>query len=292
MPLEAVISDIETGPLPDDELSRFFDFDPSKVKDCELIGQTFDPSSVKHGNTKDEAKRAEKEESERAKFEQAKAAAIKAMKSGESDQFAELKGRAALSPITGRVLCIGFYSLTKDKIKIIEGDEPDLLAVFWEQYSKIRESNRSIIGHNFFGFDLPFMVRRSLILRVDVPRTVYQLAGRYVNWDKMFQDTMQAWQMGQFGSSVACSLHEVSRAFGLKGKKDKHEVTGENFYKFYWGTQEERALALKYLEGDLKDTAFVAERLGLCEGVKRVNGNAVEKFVETKEPETVASKSQ
>jgi len=241
----SLIFDVETGGLPDDELKALY-VEPTYEEFAAGC-----PSNYK-------------EETKLAKF-----------KEQEGKGFAKFAEKAALSPITGRVLAIGFFSITKNKIKIAEGDEPEVLATFWQQYDAMRKAGRSIIGFNIFGFDLPFLIRRSWVHSVDIPRSAYQPSGRYVNWDKCFVDAIQVWQLGQQWGQVASSLDAVAKCFGHPGKPDG--IGGGDFARLYFGTPEERKSAIEYLEGDLRMTALVAERLGLCAGVKKVEAKEVEK---------------
>ncbi len=45
-----LVFDIETGPVPDEELERLFTYDETAIKGYNLLAKEFDPSEVKHGN--------------------------------------------------------------------------------------------------------------------------------------------------------------------------------------------------------------------------------------------------
>lgn len=220
-----LVFDIETGSLPEDQLKAM----------C----PPFDEADVKCGNLKDPEKIA-------AKIAEALVNHLK-----------DFIDRAALSAATGQVLAIGCYSPDSKTMRIIEGDEPDILSAWWSVASKMIKSDREMVGHNIFNFDLPFLVRRSRILKVDVPKAIYTISGRWVNWHKLFIDTRMLWQMGD--AQCESSLDHVSRAFGCGGKPD--DVTGADFARLYRGTVKERAKAIEYLENDLKMTAGVVDRL-------------------------------
>ena len=162
-----LVFDIETGPRPLDELRELFTFTPPDPP-----GE-FNPSSVKYGNTKDESKRA-------AKLEEARAAHNLAVANYESDSaaardkaWAEFVNRAALSPVTGQVLAIG---VGRDGKRGYYGSpshatEADALAAFWRKYLQCRKDQTKMVGANIVGFDVPFMIRTSWMIGVDVPRT-------------------------------------------------------------------------------------------------------------------------
>ncbi len=157
----AVIWDIETGPRPWEEIERFF-------TPPDHPGE-FDPSTVKYGNLKDPAKRIEKSASAKA----AHAALVGNWQSAADSAREEFVSRAALSPITGRVLLIGCLVNGKE-IMLSDDSEADMLSAFWDLVENWLAAKTPMIGHNSASFDIPFMVRRSWALGVPVPREVRQ----------------------------------------------------------------------------------------------------------------------
>lgn len=243
----SLVFDIETGARPWEEIEPFYCQPPHPGE--------FDESLVRYGNTKDPAKRREKLEEAREKH----AAMVAKWLSGNEEARAECLGKAALSPLTGRVLAIGYLNgvcgLRLDHIDNAVGGEHGLLSRFWECYGANRHQGR-LVGHNIYGFDLPFLVRRSWLLGVDVPGDVLR-DGRY--WAKTFVDTMAAWGCGVYGERV--SLDSLASYFGAPGKLDG--VTGADFARLYYGEPEDRAKSLDYLEADLRATWAVANRMGV-----------------------------
>lgn len=223
-----IVFDIETGPLPDEELQRLI--------------PAFDERSVKCGNIKDPEKIA-------AKIAEAKA-----------EHEATFVERAALSAITGRVLAIGYRSERGTAIAHvaeIESGETGLLQQFWQRYRGCRSDRRRLVGHNIAGFDVPFVIRRSWVLGISIPDTVF--AGRYL--DQIFVDTMQIWQCSNYRDAFV-SLDSLAKVFGLGAKTDG--ITGADFARLYYGTPEERTAALEYLRNDIELTYQVAVRLGVA----------------------------
>lgn len=229
-----IVFDIETGSIDEPELSERL--------------PKFDPASVKLGNLKDHEKIA-------AKIEEAR-----------QEHEAETRGKAALSAITGRVLAIGYKSERGTVISHVNADVPEygtkvgevgILAQFWGRYLKAKQERRPLVGHNVAGFDVPFLVRRSWLLGVDVPATVFD--GRYL--DRIFVDTMARWQCGNYRDQFV-KLDALGKALGLGGKTEG--VGGADFARLYFGTPEERAKALEYLTRDVELTWLVAQRLGIA----------------------------
>ena len=249
--------DIETGPLERDiVLARVKDFEPP-----EHPGE-FDPSTVKTGNMKPET--AEK------KIESKRIEHIKLIASYESDIAAakeeyerEAMERAALSPLTGEIVAIGYKS-EKGSVHHISAEdfdhtEEELICKFWAKYrSCSRAPIRRMVGHNIFGFDLPFLIRRSWILDIPVPQGVID-RDRFWN-ERVFVDTMKKWQCGVYGGDWV-KLDTLSQAIGGTGKPEG--VTGAMFADLITGSAEEQKQAVEYLENDLLMTWNVAVALGV-----------------------------
>tara|TARA_R110000824_G_scaffold401783_1_gene616203 strand:- start:26035 stop:26679 length:645 start_codon:yes stop_codon:yes gene_type:complete len=203
--------DIETGPLPDAELLQMI--------------KPFDASEVKLGNIKDPDKIAAK------------------IHEREINHFADARDKAALSPLTGRVLAIGLLTgLDED---CLDSSEASILENFWRRF---RNSTNYFIGFNSNTFDLPFLIKRSWKHNVLVPLSVRD--GRY--WSKRFIDLRDTWQLGDRQASG--SLDRICCHFGLEGKNGN----GKDFARLF---ELDKELALDYLRNDLRMTREVAERM-------------------------------
>jgi hypothetical protein len=223
----STIIDIETGPLPSEELTAMM--------------PPFAPEEVKCGNLK-----AEK--------------AVEKRKAAEAEYAAKFMERAALSPLTGRVLTIGYLSPGFDHGDMIDtgdGHEEVMLHQFWAYANGAKKNKRRMIGHNIYGFDLPFLVRRSWKYGIPVPEWILE-RGRY--WSPVFIDTMQVWCVG--GRDTFASLNTLARFFGVGGKPDG--VSGADFARMFLSEDPaERLTARSYLKNDLQITAAVAECMDL-----------------------------
>jgi predicted PolB exonuclease-like 3'-5' exonuclease len=194
-----------------------------------------------------------KDDTKREKFEKAKV-----------DGWQSFKDKAALSAVTGQVVAVGCWSATTGKTVIVgeqEGmTEPEILAKFWGLYGSMRSQQRKMVGVNICGFDLPFLVRRSWILGVDIPATVRD--GRY--WDRLFLDLRDVWLCGQPWGQCESSLDHMARALGVGAKAEAAGCDGATFAKLWLSWDAElRAKARAYLVNDLEMTRKVAERLGV-----------------------------
>lgn len=248
-----LIFDIETGPLADEILQQQFTFEAPPHP-----GE-FNPASVKYGNLKDEAKRA-------AKLEEAQNAHAVAVANYDQDvvtardeAWQKFRSDAALSPVSGQVLAIGIRRGDKSGI-FAEPTEAETISKFWKKYLACRAEQTKLVGANIAQFDLPFLIRRSWILGVDVPATAYSYSGKWINFDVLFCDIRQLWQLGQ-QNGCESSLGAMAQALGC-GRKTEG-VNGGDFAKLWKGTADERRQATSYLLNDLQLTADVAARLGV-----------------------------
>ena len=217
-----VVLDIETIPLPAEqrEFSR-----PTEDK-------------VKYGNVKDPAKR-------QVIYDKA----VEAWRNGD---------KAALDATTGAVALICWTG--GDDLHILSGadmDEAELLDTFWLDMEEVRPS--SIIGHNLINFDIKFLIRRSVILGVDVPqRYIEALFQKYKQ--TLYKDTMQFWGFGEYNYMI--SLKKLCAVFGIDVKEG--EVDGKEFYR-YWvgGDKEDVNACIKYCAQDVDATWQLAKKLRL-----------------------------
>lgn len=184
--MNILVCDIETAPLPDDELLA--------------IIPPFDSDAVKVGNMVDPLKIA-------AKIEDARAS-----------HFADYKENAALNPMTGRIVAIGLKS--PDKLSIMfDGDETKMLRAAWEIIEgKCMECETKLVGWNITGFDLVWMLRRSFCHRIQHPRWLRD--GRY--WSRAIIDLLDVWRLGEYrkeeGKTMGNSLDNVAKFLGLPPK--------------------------------------------------------------------------
>ena len=158
---------------------------------------------------------------------------------------------AALSPMTGKILVIGFKTFGKDPL-LLEGNEKEMLLNFWFHVGQCPLVD-TFYGHAMNSFDLPYLVKRSWLHGVAVPSELVFSESGYVN-SRKWKDTMVAFQCGDRTAGFT-SLDKVSKFFGLEGKT---EDIGAEFGKVY---AEDRPRALSYLKRDLELVEAVAGRM-------------------------------
>jgi len=209
------VFDIETGGLPDKEIER--------------IAPNFDPDSVKAGNLGLEK-------------------ALEKISAAKDRHLSSIRAKAALKAEYGRVLAIGWNDGETTVLLMNQEEETTLLNQFWEASDEAFHAKGNWVGFNVFMFDLPFLVRRSIINGILVPPGLLPKNNRY--WPDFFIDLMQSWQCGDYRELI--SLDRFAKALGHAGKNG----SGKNFSKLL---KEDEDAAARYLENDLLLTRKVAE---------------------------------
>ena len=229
--MDTIIFDVETAPLPESELAALM--------------PPFDPAEVRTGNLKDPDKIAAK------------------IAEAEANHRRDFMERAALDPLTGRVLAIGLLRLaplpcplpSAEREKSLEfkvvadEDEAAMLREFWEVCRGEMGRINRLVGFNTHLFDLPYLIRRSWKHRVQVPLGIRR--GRF--WADEMIDLRDAWQLGD--RQARGSLDAIAKHLGIGGKNGN----GADFAKLW---QSDRAKAVEYLRNDLELTAKMADVLG------------------------------
>ena len=221
-----IIFDIETGSLPDSEIER--------------IAPNFDESSVKVGNFGIEK-------------------AIEKINSAKASHFNQIREKAALHAEYGKVLAIGIKfaeeppieeGIEEERMETLLGDEEKIIWTFWRYALASYERGGEVwIGFNSNNFDLPFLLRRSMILGVKVPK---QLTPSPRYWPGDFWiDLMDLWKAGDYRATI--SLDRFCKASGLEGKNG----SGKWFAQLL---EEDKEAAIKYLENDIEITAQLADK--------------------------------
>ena len=236
-----VVFDIETGPLPREDILAISPSHPPLVE----LGE-FNPSTVKLGNLKDKLKIAEKVSAAREKHESAAASQHADHEKSVADYEAKLLDRAALDAHTCEILAIGVMSERGQKI--CEGTEEFMLRQFWGMVRNLLNEKRKIVGHHCKGFDLPIMIRRSMLYGLAPPTGLLDWRGY---WSQQVVDLNDIWACGS--RSMRVSLDTLAKFFGVGGKPEG--VSGKDFARLF---REDRDAAMAYLMNDLDMTFKVA----------------------------------
>ena len=208
------VFDIETGPLSDEEIAR--------------IAPPFDPDEVKVGNVGIEK-------------------AMEKITAARDAHLRSIKARAALKAEYGEVLAIG-YANAADTVLLMGKPEREMLDQFWERADESYHAKETFVGFNVFHFDLPFLIRRSIIHGVKVPPGLLPRNNRY--FPDFFVDLMQMWQAGDYREMI--SLDRFAKALGHEGKNGSGKFFSQTL-------KDDESAAIEYLKNDLLLTRKVAE---------------------------------
>lgn len=176
--------DIETRPCDDPDLI------------AELVADIRPPGSMKRADTI-----AEWERTERPQREQ------------------EVIARTSLDGAYGRVCIIGWAINNQEPQAIVSADEASLLHAFFGEI-QLATASPSVglvrwVGHNLYGFDLPFLRKRAMLLGITPP---FHLRNAMMarQWDASIADTMLMWDSRQ---EARISLDRLCRLFHLPSPK-------------------------------------------------------------------------
>ena len=235
---DLIIFDCETEGLPEADIRAITEPYPP-----------FDPTTVKYGNLKPENRPAKLEEKRLAWVEE------------EATYWKDKVDRGALSAMTGRVLAIGALSDSGDWIFGVEDGRSEQAVIEWFfglVVASRQGASYKLCGFNIGEFDLPFIVRRAIILGLKIPQGLLPSGSARFYWPSWFIDLRDIWTFGAKGNSDLRhgKLGQITKLMGL-GEKNGD---GKDFARL-WRDPATREQAKAYLQQDLLLTRKLAERL-------------------------------
>lgn len=140
----------------------------------------------------------------------------------------------------GRILCIGLIVADVDGIEALRGifgwgkgassphlDEAEMLQGFWKLLSGFSTKRDLIVGHNIMEFDLPFIYKRSRILKV---KPSLKLSFAQYKSSPIY-DTMREWSMWNLNEQ-SISLSRLADLLEL-GINKTEGIDGSKIYQEY-----------------------------------------------------------
>lgn len=126
----------------------------------------------------------------------------------------EAVAKTSFDPAYGHICCLGF-AIDDGPVQYYEArtvaDERAILESFYAALPKL--GMHCFIGHNVAGFDMRFILCRSIVLGVKIPK----LIPRDIKpWSDTIFDTMTAWA----GARGTISQDNLAGALGIPGKGD------------------------------------------------------------------------
>lgn len=155
--------------------------------------------------------------------------------------------RAGIYSEFGKIVCIsvGFIFNNKFRVKSFAGDnEKDLLFDFISLMNKWDNGTKLLCGHNLKEFDVPYIARRILINRLQLP-VAFDIAGKKP-WEIKHLDTLELWKFGDYKNYTSLAL--LADLFEIPTPKD--DIDGSQVYEVYYLGKDIDRIA-KYCEKDV-----------------------------------------
>lgn len=191
----------------------------------------------------------------------------KQLKSSEPENLADITEpsemyprMAALYPEWGKIVCISIGQIKFDEMgdavsfgakSFYNDDEAILLQDFNDTARKIMMKYPQMlwVGHNIKGFDLPYIIKRSLVHGLPVPKAFH--LHKQKPWENCLLDTQDVWKFGGWNSA---KLGLISEILGVPSPKQ--DLEGSMVSQVYWeGGNLERIK--DYCEMDIEATANI-----------------------------------
>ncbi|MCC5943406.1 MAG: 3'-5' exonuclease [Bernardetiaceae bacterium] len=182
----------------------------------------------------------------------------------EADPAELYTGRAGIFAEFGKIITIsvGFFMNTdniaalKFKVKAIANhDEKQLLEEFKAVMEGFRKGTGVLVGHNGKEFDFPYICRRMLVNRIDLPEGL-QIWGKKP-WEVRHLDTMQLWKFGDYKNFTSLDL--LAQLFDLPTSKD--DIDGSQVNEVYYKEEGGLERIATYCNKDVVLTARLFLRL-------------------------------
>lgn len=168
--------------------------------------------------------------------------------------------RAGIWAEFGKIICISvgyFVEVKKAKkafrVKSFFGDDERKILIDFKELLDLhfRHANKLLCAHNGKEFDFPFLARRMIIQRVELPKKL-NLFGKKP-WEVPHLDTMELWKFGDY--KHYSSLKLLTHILGIPSPKD--DIDGSDVARVYYQEKDMNRI-VKYCE---KDTISVAQLL-------------------------------
>jgi 3'-5' exonuclease len=173
----------------------------------------------------------------------------------------EFYERAGIWAEFGKIICIsvGYFNIRADirefRVTSFYGDEPQLLKDFGNLLnSHYSHPKKLLCGHNAKEFDFPYIARRMLINRIDIPYKLNMFGKK--PWEIPHLDTMELWKFGDYKHYTSLKL--MANVLGIPSPKE--DIDGSRVREVYYKEKNlDRIIA--YCELDVVTTAQVFLRL-------------------------------
>ena len=165
---------------------------------------------------------------------------------------------SALYTEFSKIVCISIGQVTFDdydnpifKVKsFYSDDEGEVVRGFFTAIKALfgRAPGLKLVGHNIKGFDMPYLIKRSLINGIQVPSAFH--LHKQKPWENCLLDTQDVWKFGGWNSA---KLGLISELLGIPSPKDA--MSGPEVNEYYWNGRLEEIKT--YCEKDIQATANI-----------------------------------
>ncbi|MBV1922680.1 MAG: 3'-5' exonuclease [Flavobacteriaceae bacterium] len=176
------------------------------------------------------------------------------------DEFTpeEFYDRAGIWAEFGKIICIsvGYFVFKGDvrnfRVTSFHGDEIHLLNEFKTLLeTHFNKAKHVLCAHNGKEFDFPFIARRMIINKIDIPFKL-NLFGKKP-WEVPHLDTLELWKFGDYKTYTSLKL--MTHVLGIPSPKD--DIDGSDVHRVYYEEKDIDRI-ITYCE---KDTIAVAQIL-------------------------------
>lgn len=162
------------------------------------------------------------------------------IKRNEEQTAGDVYSRAGIYAEFGKIICIsvGFFNRSGNywqfRLKSYYGDDEKILLQEFAQMIErhFDDPGNLLCAHNGKEFDFPYLCRRMLLNRVEIPNLL-NIAGKKP-WEVNHLDTMELWKFGDFKSFT--SLELLATAFDIPTPKD--DIDGSQVWTVYWNDKD------------------------------------------------------
>ncbi|MEX2350084.1 MAG: 3'-5' exonuclease [Flavobacteriaceae bacterium] len=168
----------------------------------------------------------------------------------------EFYDRAGIWAEFGKIICIsvGYFVMKGDvrnfRVTTFHGDEIQILKDFKSLLeTHFNKPQHVLCAHNGKEFDFPYIARRMIINRIDIPFKL-DLFGKKP-WEVPHLDTLELWKFGDYKHFTSLKL--MTHILGIPSPKD--DIDGSEVRKVYYEEKDIDRI-IRYCE---KDTVAVAQ---------------------------------
>jgi 3'-5' exonuclease len=164
---------------------------------------------------------------------------------------ASYKTTAALFSEFAKVVCVSIGRIDKENKIVLQSiyghDEAEVLTELAKNLEIFASKGFALAGHGIKGYDVPFIMRRMLINRVEIPDCL-DVAGAKP-WEVRIVDTNELWKSTGFYSA---SLLNIAVAMGLPSPKSN--LDGSMVSDVYYDNENGLEEIARYCEQDVVTT--------------------------------------